>query len=62
MTWRHVSTSAVAGLSVRVEFNQEEGIYRAVLDEKITDFATSQPEARQRLAAKLEALIQGLRR
>lgn len=64
MKWRHTSTSAIAGASVALYISEDatEVVYKAELKDYAPDYATSPHEAKQRLAAKLEQLAQGLRR
>lgn len=62
--WVRVSRSSVAGVSIVVErcgLGGDEQLYRAMVEAGSSEVALTQPEARQRLADKLETVVRSLR-
>ncbi len=61
MSWRTSGMLLIDGCSVRIDYNESEGLYRATLDDKVVDFSSNPTEVRRRLADKLENLVRRLR-
>lgn len=62
--WHRVSRSTLAGVSVVVEVCEiggDQQLYRAMVEAGTSEVALNQPEAKRRLADKLEAAVRALR-
>ena len=58
-----MSSSSYLGATIVVDQEAESGVWRATLSTPVTDTsAINEREAKERLATKLEAIAQGLRR